>query len=304
MARKFPQRSLEGEPLAIRPLGNLSYSTLDSWFSCPKSVQLRKERRAPATPAWWFAGGSAVHATTEAYDRWALLDPVERPRFMARDEWERAFDEEVNDISERFPDHSLWRNAGSKEAPETYDRWKNTVGPEQVKAYIAWRQRTGWALWTTPGGQPAIELDVGGQFPGSALVVKGYLDRVFVDPYTGRLTVVDIKTGSRQPEGPLQFGVYAAGLALNYQASPAFGYAFMTRKAILGKPFPLSKYTPEYVGKLFGHLSRAVTAEIWPAHVGQACRMCDVSAACFAADGEFSSLYDPDDPAYVGHVPF
>ena len=280
-------------------LPHLSYSTLDQWFRCPKSVELKKIRRAPGTPAWWFAGGSAVHEATEEYDRWTLLDPVERGRFMLRDVWEKAWDEQIRQLDERSPDRSTWRHAGSKEKPETYDRWKNTVGPEQVASYIKWRLATGWVVWHTDQGEPGIELDLGwGKSEQSLLPVKGYVDRIFVDPLTSGLTIVDIKTGSRQPEGPLQFGVYNAGLTLNHQVSAAFGYAFMTRKGELAKAFSLSKYTPTYVGRLFSHLAVAVQGEVFPAHVGQACRMCDVSAACYANDGEFSSLYDPDDPEF------
>lgn len=304
MPRKASKESVSGVALPVGKISNVSYSTLDKWFQCPKAVELTKIRKAPTRSAWWFAGGTAVHEATEAYDRWTLLDPLDRPRFDLRGEWERAFDGQVDDISSRQPDRSTWRHAGSKDTPETYDRWKNTVGPELVAAYIRWRQRTGWDIWHTESGVAGIELDLGGTFPGSSLPSKGFADRVFVDPYTQGLTIVDLKSGTRAPDSPLQFGIYAAGLILNHKVSAAFGYAFMNRKGELGKPFTLAKYTPEYVGQLLGRLSKAIENGIFPAHPGQACRMCDVAAACYAADGEFSKLYDPDDPEWSGAVPF
>jgi hypothetical protein len=293
-----------GEKLPVYPITHLSYSTLSSWFECPKKVQLAKERKAPARTAWWFAGGSAVHAASDAYDRWTLLDPVGRPRFALKDEWDKAFDEEVDDIAKRHPDKSLWRNAGSKDVPETYARWKDTLGPELVKAYILWRQRSPWTLWHTPQGEPAIELDLSTTFPGCDREVKAYVDRVFVDPMMGDKIIVDFKSGTRQPEGPLQFGVYNAGMIELYGEPCRWGYAFMNRRAELAKPYDLTKYTPEYVGAQFAALGRAVTEKVWPAHVGHACKMCDVQTSCYAADGEFSALFDPDDPDYVNKVPF
>lgn len=302
--RSAPAKSVVGEALPIYPIDHLSYSTVHSYFECPKKVQLAKERRAPAVPAWWFAGGSAVHATTEAYDRWSLLDPVARPRFQLKSEWEKAFDEEVSDIASRFPDKSTWRAAGSKDTPETYIRWKESLGPELVASYIRWRQRSDWSIWHSPQGEPGIELDIGGQFPGSPLAISGYLDRVFVEPLAGQRIIVDLKTGTRQPDGPLQFGVYNAGMILKYDAPCRTGYAFMNRKGELSKPHDLIKYTPEYVGRLFGQIGQAVQGKIYPAHTGGHCRMCDVSTACYAQDGEFSSLYDEDDPDFVGRTPF
>lgn len=301
MRRKADPTSVLGEPLPVRPITHLSYSTLTSWFECPKKVQLAKIRRAPTRTAWWFAGGSAVHAASDAYDRWSLKDPVGRPRFQLVDEWEQAFDTEVADIVKHHPDFSEWRNAGSKEAPETHDRWKYSLGPELVAAYVKWRRRSQWVLWVTPKGEPAIELDLSTSFPGCDREVKAYADRIFVDPLMEQRIIVDFKSGTRQPEGPLQFGVYNAGMTALHNSPCTWGYAFMNRKGELAKPYDLAKYTPEYVGKIFGQLSRAVQNEVWPAHVGHACKMCDVQTSCYAQGGEFSSLFDPDDPA---HVPF
>jgi len=297
-------KSIVGEPLPVGKLGNLSYSTFDNWLQCPKKVELSKIRKAPTQGAWWFTGGTAVHTATEAYDRWSLLDPTGRPRFNLHEEWERAFDSTLWEDQERHPDLDQWRHGGNKDTPETHDRWKITLGPELVASYIKWRQRSQWTLWLTPDGEPGIELDLAGQFPGAALLVKAYVDRIFSDPIMDQLIVVDLKSGTRQPDSPLQLGVYGAGMAIKYGVHATWGYCFMNRKGELGKPYDLTKYTPEYVGKQFGYLNKAVDCGIYPAHVTNSCRMCDVSTACYAQGGEFSKLFDPDDPDWVGNVPF
>ena len=73
---------------------------------------------------------------------------------------------------------------------------------------------------------------------------------------------------------------------------------FGPSEGALGKAFDLSRYTPEYVGKLYGAVSRAVDAKAFPAHQGSSCRMCDVQDACYTNGGSQSHLYDSDDPDF------
>lgn len=278
---------------------HLSYSTLDAWFQCPKQVELRKIRKAPQLPAWWFAGGSAVHSATEMYDHWTLMDPVDRSRFSIVDVFEHAFNKEYEEIKAKEPDESKWRHAGPKAAPETYDKWMK-LGPLLVGNYITWRRTTDYVIYEggDAEGNPVtgIEIDLSTTLPGCEREIKAYADRIFWTPSLQQLHIVDLKTGTRGPTTPLQFGVYGACFQHLYSESATTGAAFMNREAKLGKAFGLEKYTPRYVGRLFGNLSRAVDAQVFPAHLGSSCRMCDVSSACYANDGELSDIYDPDDP--------
>lgn len=287
-------RSMVGD--ARGDIAHLSYSTLDQWFQCPKKVQLAKIMKAPTTPAWWFAGGSAVHAATEAYDHWTLGDPLTRGRFAVGEEFEKAFEAEVQEIEERCPDRSRWRAAGVKDDPEVYGKWME-LGPELVMAWIRWRRESPYTIWHTPKGEPAIEINLSTTFPGCEREVKAYADRIMYHPVLDQLTIIDLKTGSRRPNSPLQFGVYAAGLEHLHSVKAPVGAAFMNREGSLAKAFSLGKYTPEYVGKLFGQLSRAVDAKVFPAHLGGSCRMCDVQDSCYAQGGEQAERYDPDHPA-------
>lgn len=294
MAR--PSRRVVGNPLKLGEITHLSYSTLDAWFSCPKSVELRKIQKAPAVYAWWFAGGSAVHAATEAYDFWSLLDPTGRPRFSIGGEFAKAFHQELDDARKASPVEADWRHAGPKDSPETFDRWMK-LGPLLVGNYIKWRRETDYIIWET-NDVVGIEIDLSFTPPGCDREIKAYADRIFVSPSLDQVHIIDLKTGTRGPRSPLQFGTYGAGLQALYGVKATTGAAFMNREAKLGKVFDLTKYTPEYVGRLFGALSRAVDARVFPAHLGS-CRMCDVSSACYANDGEHAELYDPDHPGYA-----
>lgn len=295
------RRSVIGDPLKLGEIKHLSYSTLDQWFSCPKKVELAKIQKAPQLPAWWFAGGSAVHSATEAYDRWTLLDPADRPKFSIAARWEESFAAEVAELDAKSPDRTAWRHAGPKDAPETYDRWMK-LGPLLVGNYIKWRRTTDYVIWTNRDKlQPVtgIEIDLSCTPPGCDREIKAYADRIFYSPSLDQIHIIDLKTGTRGPNSPLQFGVYGACLTHRYGVTAKTGAAFMNREAKLGKAFDLAKYTPEYIGRLFGNLSRAVDARVFPAHKGSSCRMCDVSSACYADDGHLSELYDPDHPEYA-----
>lgn len=45
-----------------------SYSSFTSWLSCGKAWQLSRLVEVKEQPAWWFAGGKAVHTASEVYD--------------------------------------------------------------------------------------------------------------------------------------------------------------------------------------------------------------------------------------------
>lgn len=302
-----------GQPLTLGEIKHVSYSTLDQWFTCPHRVELAKIQKAPQTPAWWFAGGSAVHTATENYDRWTLLDPVERGRFSVSLAFQTAFEIEVQEIREKEPDETKWRSAGPKDAPETYDRWMKN-GPLFVSNYIKWRRSTEYQIWTgeyalDPGitdetgkfteQEVGIEIDLSFTPKTCDREIKAYADRIFWHPGLEQIHIIDLKTGTRGPNSPLQFGTYAAGLMARFGVKAATGMAFMNREGKPGKAFDLAKYTPEYIGRLYGALSRAVDARVFPAHKGSACRMCDVGSSCYANDGELAELYDPDHPNYA-----
>lgn len=293
--------SLLGKVIQRAPVAHLSYSSRYSFDQCPKAFELGRMMGAPKKGAVWFLGGKAVHRLTEEWDRWALeTDGGRLPGrpFDLPAAWDRIFREEMEQAMEADPAFGAWRKAGTRaDNPEgeSISVWYSTVGPAQVEAYIAWRRRTPQLqLWTTPDGQPAIELDVSCTLPGMEVELKAYIDRIFVNRITGQLAVVDLKTGSRKPDSPLQFGVYAAATKMRYDIEVPEGAAFMTRRGILTDPWDLAKYTPAYVGKHFAGLWRAIQAEHFAPKIGNHCGLCDVSSSCFAQDGPLAAQYDPD----------
>jgi hypothetical protein len=173
------------------------------------------------------------------------------------------------------------------------------MGLQFVQSYIDWRERSPWEIWTTPHGEPAIELDVSGKLPGCPVEIKGYVDRVFFDPVMKKLVVLDLKTGKRPPKNADQFGTYGALIKAKYGVDMDMGVAFMNRKATLGKPHDLAEYTPEYVGGIFGEAWKKVQLWTFPANgfPGE-CFICDVKSSCHVQNGPLAHLYDPASPGY------
>lgn len=286
--------SIRGAVLERRPVTHLSYSGDSTHGECPKRYELSYITGAPRKGAVWFVGGKAVHRATEEWDR----AEHSRQKIDLPAAWKRIFNEELDQARRDDPAEGAWHKAGtSKDNPEGESAavWYSTLGPAQVESYIAWRKRMPYTIWETPDGRPAIELDVCGPMPGMGEVeFKGFIDRVFVNRFTQALAVVDIKTGSRKPDSPLQFGVYAAAVKERYGVTVPEGAAFLTRRGILTEPWDLTKYTPEYIGRRFAGLYAAIQAGHFAPRMGHHCVLCGVKTACYAQDGPLAARYDPD----------
>jgi putative RecB family exonuclease len=275
-----------------------SHSAREQLERCARAYFLTRIAKAPQRPALWLAGGSAVHEVTEAYDLWTL-PPTTGQEFPVQDYWDRTFEKQLQELRAKEPNENIWRRSQS----EPIEVWRS-MGLEFVKAYIDWRERSPWEIWTTPDGQPAIELDVSGMLPGCPVEIKAYLDRVFWDPVFEKHHIVDLKTGKSPPKNADQFGTYKALAKVMYGIDVDSGVPFMNRKGGLGKPFDLTEYTPEYVGLVFGEAWEQVESGEFPANgFDKACFICDVEAACAAAGGPLAHLYDPAHPGHISNQP-
>jgi putative RecB family exonuclease len=285
-------------PPELRLPDHISHSSREALERCAKQYFLTRVAKAPQMPALWLAGGSAVHEATENYDLLAFAGMLED--FQAEEVWNAFFDSQLAEAREREENENLWRQA----ATEPIEVWRR-MGLRFVQAYVDWRERSPWEIWTTPDGFPAIELEVSGKLPGCDVEIKAYLDRVFWDPVLKRLVIVDLKTSKRPPKTPAQFETYAALLKAKYDVQADLGAAFMNRRGTLGAPFDLSGVTPQAVGAVYGEAWRQIqgymAAGNFPADTSD-CFLCDVKAACHAQNGPLAHLYDPASPGYP--IPF
>ncbi|MFJ2176380.1 RecB family exonuclease [Streptomyces sp. NPDC087851] len=288
-----------GKPGEIRQVKHMSHSSRETLERCAKSWFLKYMAKAPQRPALWSAGGTAVHEVTEWYDLMALNGKADIATSALGGTWETLFGHQLAKIREKEPNENAWR----KSAGDSVAAW-NALGPELVQAYIDWRERSPWEIWTTPDGEPAIELDVGGMLPGCPVEIKGYVDRIFHDPMFDRLVILDLKSGKRAPKSGDQFGAYGALVAQKYGVTAHLGVPFMNRKGTVGRAYELAEYTPAAVGAVFGAAWKKVQAGSFPAtgFPGE-CFICDVQAACAAQNGPLAHIYDPASPGHPSNDP-
>lgn len=270
--------------------GHLSHSSRETLERCAKSWFLKYLTPAPRRQATWLVGGSAVHAVTEAWDKGTV------PAGQVTEAWEYAFNGFLAEARAKEPNEFKW--AQSKAEP--VEVWRS-MGPGLVQAYIDWRERSPWEIWTTPAGEPAIELDVSGYLPGCPVEIKGFIDRIFWDPVFEKRPILDIKSGKKAPSDPAQFGVYQALFKAKYGLDLDYGVFFMNRKGTPGKPYDLADFTPEAVGAAFGEAWARIQAGEFPAEAFERndCFLCDVQESCAAKGGPLAHRYDPDHPGYT-----
>lgn len=278
-------------PREPKTTGHLSHSSRETLLRCAKSWFLRYRTPAPRRPALWSAGGSAVHETTELWDRGQISDKE------VADAWHDRFERQLQKAFAAEPNEWNWGRSKS----EPIEVWR-VQGLEFVQSYLDWRKRSPYELWTTPDGQLAVELDVSGFLPGCPVEIKGYVDRIFHDPILDRLVDVDLKSGKKAPQSGDQFGTYAALMKVKYDVATDLGVPFLNRRGTLGKPYELAEYTPEAVGAVFGAAWERIQTGEFPATPGD-CFICDLQSSCAAVGGPLASRYDPDSPGYE-HPPF
>jgi RecB family exonuclease len=271
---------------------NRSVSQLNDWLHCSWSFYLKRIKRVPERPSVWLAGGKAFHTATEAFDRasWQDSDLSQFDPHDFEDAFEQAFDLHLAEMAEEFPDTPLdqYRTAGRKtrDKPNGEDiNWWRIAGPVFVRDYLKWRQSTVDTLRIAPVvGAPGIEVEV--DMPLAGIPMKGYVDRLMVDASTGELLVVDIKSGSRTPESPMQLATYAVQLERLVGQRPTWGAYYDARKGVLHPPIDLSAFTPERLGVVFRSLDRSVQQRTFLPRIDSHCKACGVKEACIWRGGQ------------------
>jgi hypothetical protein len=205
--------------------------------------------------------------------------------------------------SSGFPVSDWFMNGPSK--PEAaIDQWRSR-GPQLVRNFIEWYERSDYEIWIAPDGRPAIELDLRPTF--GDITVQMYVDLVLVSERG--LTVLDLKSGSRKPTDWLQPSLYASGIELTYGIRPLYGAYFHAKgygragdppKYLVG-PMPLTAYelSVDWWTRELARTERAIDAQAFFARVGKDCDVCPVSWACTAVGGVGAERHDPDHPQYT-----
>lgn len=277
------------------PPPHMSYSQLSSMLKCGEQYRLEKVCHVPSRPSWAGVGGSAVHTATEVHDyaTFGLRHPDPRVTLDPMD-WEAHFETAIAEEEERsgFP-RSEFRASGraSKANPNKEDfGWWMENGPQMVQRWVTWRQIAPWEIWMVDDNTPAIELEVNANY-GSAespTLVQARIDRVMVHTGDGTLAVVDIKSGSRTPEGTLQLGQYAESIRrCDVGPRPQYGFYWMARTGISTEPVDIDRWTAEFFDYAYkGAAERKKRGDMYLPVVSNLCASCGVRDFCRYVGGE------------------
>ena len=245
----------------------------------------------PEHEAWFFVGGTAAHLATEMYDRDFF---GETPNVDLEEIWEEAFTRTYTEAFEKDPDEDSWRTGkgyAGRGQPEGYHEW-NVKGLQILKDWVTWRKNH--RTWKVVG----IEEELRATLPSGA-AFHGFVDRLFDTPQG--LVVVDLKTGSRQPDSLFQLGTYASVYELLGRQRPRKGLYWMSKAGHLQKePESLDNFSLRTINEMSRMMNTAIDNKIFLPIVSSQCYMCTARDACYTVSGDTpnSRKYDPLNPAY------
>ena len=257
-----------------------SYSQLSQYEECGEQYRLKRIERRDELPAVWFPAGNAFHQVTEVFDvqvvkfglEAALLTdwPSLFPGFLAQ-----FVEEELEKTNVPVEE---WRTAGrtKEDIP-----WWNEHGPEMVRSYVDWRVKNAdrLGIWVAKDGTPGIEWEGTASIGGVRVTAKA--DRVFVDLNTGATLIVDLKSGSYEPDDPLQLRIYRMVIERATAEPMWYGAFYMARKAEMTKPFVLDTTNEQAIAQRFQRMELGISAGVFtPRPSKRNCAQCGFKRHC------------------------
>lgn len=192
--------------------------------------------------------------------------------------------QKVSQINATGQEQALWRAGGraTKENPDKEnENWWLKSGTEMVTRWTQFRDTSGWKLWVTPEGIPAIELAMTVDLDG--VKIKMALDRLMVTP-EGELAVLDLKTGRNAPKSDFQLGMYAVGMEKTFGIRPSVGAYWMARDGVTSSLVDLSKWTIERVTEIVTMFDTARKQGLFIPNFDH-CKMCSITEQCKYQNG-------------------
>jgi len=250
----------------------VSHSALAQFLRCSEQYRLERIEKVPTPPAWYLLGGSAAHLATERMD---LRDEYPYSDNQLEHLWSEAFDQEVNEAFQAWPEDGEWLAVGRRGAEQGYAYW-GARGLAAVKAWQDWRLDPERTLLLE-----SVEEEILVPLP-SGVTLKGYIDRVFKDPDTGEYHVCDIKSGTKRPDSGLQLGFYKIGYEAKYPGRLVTSASWWMAKDSQDFPVPVDHFTVELIDKWVQAYYRGVANEVFIPNVSGACFHCSLKAACSA----------------------
>ena len=288
---------------ALPPRGHVSHSYVETYEGCSLSAMLRDASRAShvgaSRPGWSQLGGKAFHAAVELIERLALsgVTTADDPETL----WNQHFDAVVQEqldalVGTPYADSATWYI--SNRGKEGFDWWR-VEGAKMLGLYVkhhtpAWRANNPTFLLqdTTPVIELEYSMSIRSLDGERGLTAQGFIDRATLDLTTYSLTVLDYKTGAREPESTFQLGEYGHALlmAMSIPQEPAdrpiLGRYWLARKGIYTDAVPVvTRHPLAELQYRYDAAARGTQARIFAPHVTNLCKSCSVVDYCPAQAG-------------------
>lgn len=205
--------------------------------------------------------------------------------------WDDAWNKELDDIKfysgKDFNINELRQSSRTTKANPDGENaeWWYANGRKYLDSWIAWRKGTNWNIWTTPNGDPAIELEF--LIETGGITLKGAVDRVFITEGYDKpeMIIVDLKTGMRTPQSDLQLQVYACMMEKTFGIRPEWGTYWMARQGSTSTPIRLDKFTLQKLDEMVSLFQKARENNIYLPNF-DSCKLCSVTEYCYWVDGQ------------------
>lgn len=298
-----PYAQLPVIALATPPRDHVSHSYVETYEGCSLSAMLRDASRAghigASRPGWSMIGGSAFHNAVEMIERMALsnVTVTDDPEALWLQHFDAAVKERMGElVGTPYADSSTWYI--SNRGKEGFDWWR-VEGAKMLALYVkhhsdAWRAASQTFLLqdTTPVIEYGYSMTLRSLDGERGLTAAGFVDRATLDMSSYSLTVIDYKTGSREPESTFQLGEYghallmAMGIPGEPPDRPILGRYWLARKGIYTDPVPVvTRHPLAELQYRYDAAARGTAAKIFAPHVTNLCKSCSVTDYCPAQAG-------------------
>lgn len=296
-----PFVALDALAAQLPPREYLSHSYVSTYEGCSLRTLLERASRhnlaGPSRPGWSMLGGSAFHTLVADIERTALLPGAPTPsvELIKVDElWKEHLQVQIDDTikahaGDQYENPNTWHVANG--GRENYDWWR-VSGADMIKRYLDFHTAE-WRAHHLVIAPPPV--DGAAQPPiiewEFTLNVDGIPDRGDIDiarysPTTGLVTVIDYKTGAREPDESSQLAGYGYALAkilMGWDNTPGriFGQYWLARKGIYTNPVDLfATYSWDELAYRFRTATRGTQGGVFVPNVTNMCSACSVSALC------------------------
>ena len=185
------------------------------------------------------------------------------------------------DIAERGEHTMKTTGRATKAYPNKRDKaYYLAEGPQWIEAYVAFRRKNYNYQILKIDDKPAIELDFSVDIPGHPAKLRGFIDRVFVDP-SGEVLICDLKTGTTPQISSLQLATYAYGLKKAYGVEATKGVYYSAPDGKFSETYDLAQFPYDYVERIVREAYQRVQDDQLMPVPAFRCNFCGVKDHCY-----------------------